>query len=43
MSRRDDDVLLLLASDGLWDVFNNQEARNAAVTKWVLPRRKILL
>jgi protein phosphatase 2C len=33
--RRDEDMLLLLASDGLWDVFTNQEARDFAVDKWV--------
>jgi serine/threonine protein phosphatase PrpC len=31
--RRDEDMLLILASDGLWDVFTNQEARDFAVDK----------
>lgn len=30
MERRKDDELLLLASDGLWDVLSNQEAASLA-------------
>lgn len=34
MVRRAGDVLLLLASDGLWDVFKNDEAAATAVTRF---------